>query len=106
MGFNTVAMFLNDRANELTTRGDEVLADLRDCLAGGQGTDRWGGRAGMHVLPSVHADGQQVVVAGGNRITPLGICRDRSHDPETILRQLADQHGFRLVRKRAQHDPS
>lgn len=100
MGNNTVALFLNDHADVLDRRGGDVLEALRHSMRSGCGTDQFGGPGQMQILPSCHADGQQVVVAGGNRITLLGIVSDQSHDPEKVLRELADRHGFRLVTKR------
>lgn len=94
MGYNTVAFMLNDRACELEKR-DDVGAFLCRCMRSGDG-----GNIGqmIEVLPSQHADTQQVIVAGGNRITRLGYCWGLSHNPEDILQQLAEQHGYKLVK--------
>lgn len=101
MGNNTVALFLNDCAGDLDRDGEATLRTLRECLRSGQGTDRYGGPGQMQVLPSVHADGQQIIAAGGNRITLLGIAHGLSHEPEDILRQLASHYGFTLTKKRS-----
>lgn len=97
MGFNTVAFFLNDQTDALCRDPGAVAITLRNAMSSGRGAKY--GPGGMRVLPSVHADYQQVVVAGGNRITLLGACHGLSHEPADILKQLADQHGYRLVRK-------
>lgn len=104
MGYNTVALFLNDQADICTRQGQRVLDTLIECMRSGRGTDRFGGPGQMQVLPSCHADGQQVIVAGGNRITSLGVVHGLSHEPGDVLRQIAAQHGFALVRKRHPKD--
>jgi len=99
MGNNTVAMFLNDRADVLVSDGQRVLRTLSMCLSGGEGTGDFGGPGQMQVLPSHHADYIHVVMAGGNKLSSFGFVRGSRHEPEHVLRELADQHGFRLVRK-------
>jgi hypothetical protein len=54
---------------------------------------------GFNVLPSHHADGMLVCVVGGNTIKPLGM--GFRWDDDAILKAVADQHGYRLVRKSA-----
>lgn len=106
MGNNTVAMFLNDQADIVERRGGEVLNTLKRCMGSGQGTDRLGGPGQMQVLPSHHADNIHVVMAGGNHLSSLGFVHGWQHEPEEVIRQLADQHGFRLVRKPASATPT
>lgn len=98
MGFNTVAMFLNDQSDVMERRGQEVLDTLHTCMRSGQGTDRIGGPGQMQVLPSHHADNLHVVMAGGNTLSSLGFVSGWSHDPVHALKQLAGQHGYRLVK--------
>jgi hypothetical protein len=96
MGYNTALILLNDR-----------LSDVRDCPDIGTRIYRGVLRAnredgdinpGMTALPSMHADVAQVVVIAANSIRPLGFGHWRDDDVE-LLRAVADQHGFRLVRK-------
>lgn len=94
MGFNTVALFLNDRAHDIA-KSVSILPRLKTAMSSGMCDDRGNG---MHVLPSQHADCLQIVAAGGNTIRHIGFA-SRLDDDEAILRKLADQHGFRLVRK-------
>lgn len=99
MGNNTVALFLNDQYDALTHKGQQVLNTLSECMRSGRGTDYLGGPAQMQVLPSAHADTLQIIAAGGNSIQIIGYAHWTDRTPEQVLRKLADQHGFRLVRK-------
>lgn len=95
MGFNTVAFFLNDQSDQVE-KDPDTIPRLRRALSSGSGYD---GRQYMTVLPSQHADVQQIVIAGGNRITALGSMLGLSHDIEDVARYLADQCGYQLVKK-------
>ena len=106
MGFNTVVMVLNDAADGLKDN-PEVGTDILDAMMESQR-----GEAvtfpiknycnGGMILPSQHADTVQVVAVGGNYMTPIanlyGAWRDMGN-PEQLLRRLADQLGYRIVRK-------
>jgi len=96
VGFNTACIILNDTLHSFAADpavGEKVqTAILTARRSGGYGPH------GFMALQSQHADNVQIVAIGGNRIDLLGIGHWRD-DKEALLRQLADQMGFRLVRK-------
>jgi hypothetical protein len=98
MGYNTACIILNDQLHSFAKDpdvGEKVQhAVLTAALEGGRGPH------GFMALQPEHADVAQVVVISGNIIKPLGYGHYRNTDEE-LLRHLADQHGFRLVRKPA-----
>lgn len=95
MGLNTAAIILNDRLTDL--RKSDAGTEIAKAIQDPRGTDGWT-PYGVTVLPSVHADTTQIVAIGGNSIRSLGYGR-WTDDNEALLRKLADQMGFRLVRK-------
>lgn len=100
MGFNTACVVLNDTLYSLAA-DPTAGADIRTAIleAGNPHIRLAGhGRHGFQALKSVHANTAQVVVVGGNTIRSLGYGRWDDED-EALLRKLADQLGFRLVRK-------
>jgi hypothetical protein len=96
MGLNTAAIILNDHLHELQNAPDAGAQIARAIQLGHRGKG-WT-NVGVTVLPSVHADAVQVVAIGGNAIRNLGYGHWRDDD-EKLLRKLADDMGFRLVRK-------
>lgn len=97
MGFNTAAIILNDALSSLDR--DDAGRHIRSAIQAGSRGEGWT-PVGVTVLPSQHADTVQIVAVGGNRIFTLGYGNWRD-DPESLLRALADQIGFRVVRKRS-----
>lgn len=99
MGYNTAVMLLNDRLHELR---DDPNAG-RKIYNAAITADRNGGDFQYgEVVPSHHADAIQVVLVGGNRIRTLKTLYYGSFDDnEAILRRLADEMGFRLVKKKS-----
>lgn len=100
MGFNTACIILNDQLHSLAERegvGRDIELSIltADRKRHGHSPHH---TAGFEALPSQHADTVQIVAVGGNRIFPLGYGH-WTHEPEELLRALADQMGFRLVRK-------
>lgn len=95
MGFNTVAFFLNDQSDQIES-DPQTIPRLRRAMASGNGNDD---RQYMTVLPSVHADGDQVVMAGGNRVTPVAVLYGCDHTEEALLKALADRLGYSLRKK-------
>jgi hypothetical protein len=92
MGLNTAVVVLNDHLSFIETDeffGAKVAEAVRDVHRDG------GHHNSFAVLPSGHADYDQVVVIGGNRIRRF----DQCEDAEQILRRLADSLGFSLRRK-------
>ena len=96
MGFNTVAFFLNDMSGEIEPNAIEVARKLRSAMSSGMGAKM--GQT-MEVLPSQHADYDQIIMAGGNRVTPLCSLRNCDHTEEALLHALASRLGYRLTRK-------
>jgi len=99
MGFNTVAFFLNDQSDQIES-DPNTIPRIMDSMRGGQGNDD---RQYMTVLPSVHADGDQIIMAGGNRITTIGIAHGCCHTPEALMRYLAQSLGYKIVKRPATH---
>lgn len=96
MGYNTACIISNDQLHSFAKDADVGEKVQRAVLCAG----RFGGRGphGFMALQSEHADVAQVVVVSANSIKPLGYGHWQ-HTNEELLRHLADQHGFRLVRK-------
>lgn len=95
MGFNTAMVILNDHLNEIERDpffGRKVSKAVRDVY----GTRERNWDNSFTVLPSEHADWDQLVVIGGNTIRRL----DELPDDErlSLLRRLARASGYRLSR--------
>jgi len=91
MGLNTAVMILNDHLH-LIERNGEFGKDLYHAIATAH---RDGGdHGGFAVLPSQHADYDQVVVIGGNRMRAMHAIPE--DEREKLLRGLARQYGFRI----------
>ena len=95
MGLNTAMMVLNDHLHEI--ENDPLFGKkVHDAICGAWGREPY--THGFNVLQSHHADGLNIVAVGGNTIRSLG-WSSYSADDETILRDLARKHGYRLVKK-------
>lgn len=108
MGYNTAVLVLNDGLDLLKSDPeagrkihDGILMSSRDRS---RATDV---SLGNHcnpiaVLPSHHADEVQIIAVGGNCIVPLAVLygswRDMS-DPAALLKKLAAELGYRVVKK-------
>lgn len=115
MGFNTALMVLNDGLHCLDDdpdAGKRIYNMVLEACTGRRGEVFSTGLAIMHngeargshggvvsCLSSLHADELQIIAVGGNRIQYLGYGGGYSADPETMLRNLADQMGYRIVKK-------
>ena len=95
MGFNTAAILLNDCAWEIE-RDHRLMGNIQTALASGRGG---GVGSGVTLLPSCHADMNQIVLVGGNRIKAIGCIRGGDPDKEAVLRMLASDLGYSLRRK-------
>ena len=95
MGFNTAVVVLNDHLHEIE-RDPEFGAKVAEAIRYA-GRDKYQYTSGFSVLPTQHADTMQVVAIGGNTIRNLGYSYWSAKD-EDILRSLAKDMGFRLVR--------
>lgn len=97
MGFNTAMMILNDHLH-LIEKDPEFGARVAEAV-------RHAGRgeiytSGFNVLPTQHADTMQICAVGGNTIRRIGY-GGWSNSDEELLRSLARDMGFRLVRSKA-----
>jgi hypothetical protein len=104
MGFNTTVLFLNDAVHLLTEDKkfpEKLLQAIR--MAGSCNPDRAIDVSlschvnAVRVLGVSHADNLQIFGIGGNTGQLLGLasCYNSEH---TVLRRLAAQHGYRLVK--------
>ena len=110
MGFNTAVMILNDRFEDIRREPQRFVDEM---LSGSckWGVDRGEQQHGVDfypgqsvVVPSQHADVVQVIAVGGNCLTVLGNiygsgCHSENEDQLRLLKLLADDRGYRLVKK-------
>lgn len=101
MGFNTAILLLNDATDQLSkdpklgeNMQSAILQAYREPISFPIGNHA---NAGL-VIPSRHADEIQVVLFGRNTAERIGTTYG-AMDAETVLRQLADQHGYVLRKK-------
>lgn len=101
MGLNTVILILNDRLDEIVDRPEEFTEKLIQAV---RNSDQSKIMQVAQVICQSHADYTNVLAVGGNCATVLG-CEhnggrhNTTEDRERLLEQVADQMGFRLVRK-------
>lgn len=96
MGFNTAVVILNDHLHELEK--DQKLGEKLAHAISMAGRDRLY-TSGFEVLPTQHADTMQIIAVGGNTIRRLGYS-SWSADNERILKDLASDLGYRVVKKK------
>ena len=105
MGFNTTVVVCNDFIHDIEQNPGEFAKGLAD----GIGAYTYKQRPiyigfGANVIETHHADGNAVVSVGGNCGHVLGhVLGSNREDNETklsFIKQLAEQHGYRLVKKR------
>lgn len=97
MGYNTALIIRNDFLHEI--QKDPAFGEkVREAVV--LASHERGRFTSFDVLPSQHADTAQIVVISANSIRPLGYGHWQD-DNETLLRRLADELGFRIVRKRS-----
>ena len=97
MGFNTAVMILNDHIHEIAK--DRHFGEKLAEAISRAGRERLY-TSGFEVLPTQHADTMQIVAIGGNTMRRLGYSSCYADD-EQILRDLANDLGFRVSRKRS-----
>lgn len=98
MGLNTAMIVRNDFLHEIRNDakfGEKVWTAI--CHNGDKGRTPYLGQ-GFTVLPSSHADYMQVVAVGGNLIRRVGFGGGYRATDEDILRNLARDMGYRLVK--------
>lgn len=107
MGFNTAALILNDALSGI--RHDHEIGEKIDSAVCSAHRKRGGVNASGHgtyidaiqVLPPQHADYVQIVAIGGNCIRPLG--SSGKWEPDDLLRDLAQQLGYTLRKRKLKH---
>lgn len=96
MGNNTVGLFLNDFAAEIE-RAPDLGGLIARQLRSGNGAEI--GWQALTMLPCCHADYDQVIIAGGNRINRVALLRGCDHTAEALLHKLADHLGYSLTKR-------
>ena len=108
MGYNTALMVCNDGLSQLERDADAGKKIARGVLAAGQATVNYiaiGNHANpVSILPSQHADVDQLVIVGGNTIRHVHSfyrligCSSRPLE-EDVLSALAEELGYTLRKK-------
>lgn len=96
MGFNTAVMVLNDCLHEIekdSEFGKKLSDEVRDAYSR-RGNDGW--HNSFSVLPSQHADWDQLVVIGQNRMRRFEDIDAGERD--ALLKRLARDAGYRLAK--------
>ena len=106
MGFNSTLLLLNDQLSSIERNPVAFVKEMLNAISSigcsGDQQDFWPGQS--TVMSVSHADTVTVLAVGGNHATVLGRVRNggkhhTTEDQEFILKRLADEYGFRLVRK-------
>lgn len=96
MGLNTPAIIMNDLLHEMERdpdAGRHIAYAVID-------RDHFDASAlGVKVLPCGHSSAMQIVAVGGNTIRLIGWSNSCHDSDEELLRKLADQMGYKLVKK-------
>ena len=98
MGYNTALMILNDRLHEIKDDPDFGKKIYDAVVMSRVDKNRQPYLPQVTILPSEHADVAQVVLITANSMQTLGFgyWKDSKED---LLRKLACEAGFRLVKK-------
>lgn len=106
MGYNTAVLVLNDSIHEIAKDPDFGWKVAQAAANFGKTTDiSVGGHVNAAtVYSAAHADVVQVMAFGGNHASTLmrihnGGRHYTSEEQVELIRHLADQYGFRLVKK-------
>jgi len=112
MGFNTNITICNDNLADYERHSERFARIICGGALKRDGEEQWG----ITVLPAEHADGTQLIAAGGNFATKLytGWYAGSHHTEEgqvALLRQWAESLGYRISKKpvvsvAAQHNRS
>lgn len=118
MGYNTTVIIRNDAARGIAKDpdfGKKVVEAMAIAMTPEPARTKYHGHGSTDissgpdanaatVVESHHADMTAIVAVGGNYATQIGMVLGYAHhrpeDIERILREVAGQHGFRLVKKR------
>lgn len=101
MGWNTYITVNNDRLDELDD--PEFGRKLRDAIlrqACSKEQTRANGLPGVLIMAQEHAD--TILILAGGSMQPLLGCGQWRDSPHELLKKVAEQHGFSLVKKRKQ----
>lgn len=94
MGYNTVALFLNDRITDVRTEAQRSIDHIYERALR---NDRNHGPFGIQVLPAYHADQAPIILGGANSIEIIGeVHWSQKEDIPSILRAIAYKHGFTI----------
>jgi hypothetical protein len=108
MGYNTTILILNDTMHEIDDDPKAWWEETRENIYRRLSQDgpfpRWGGRGGTKVISNEHANYTNIIAVGGNTATILHLSlNSRHHEPqdkERIVREMASELGFYLVKKK------
>jgi len=106
MGFNSTVLILNDRLSEIEREPERFVKEMVYGIhLSGRPEDQVDFSPGQSIVMSCeHADRVTILAVGGNCATIMGKFHNGGHhhtkgDQESLLKMLADEYGFRLVRK-------
>ena len=112
MGINSTIFIYNDLLGEIERDPEGFVREMcREIQGFGYSTEMKTFFPGQSTVMSVaHADYVTVLAVGGNHATVLGRMHNggRHHSPQDqvkLLREIASQHGFNLVRKPKKKGP-
>jgi hypothetical protein len=106
MGYNSTVLVLNDRLGEIERDPEGFVKEMITAIhrkgSRDEEMDFYPGQSS--VIHCAHADEVTVMAVGGNHATILGrLHNGGNHHTEenqiSILKRIADDYGFRLVRK-------
>ena len=102
MGYNSTLIILNDSLHEIESDkdfGKKVHDAVLEVNRGKPVTIRSGSHVNAAtVVESHHADFMRILAVGGNSASDLGYGGSYRATPEEILKHLAEQLGYRLVK--------
>lgn len=99
MGFNTAMIVRNDFLHDIEDDAEFGKKVAEAVRANGDARHMRTHSQGFSVLQSQHADYVQIVAISGNTIRYYGTGGNWRDSDEQILARLADNAGFRLVKK-------
>ncbi len=105
MGFNSTLLILNDHLGQIERDPEGFVREMVNAISSlGCSGDQEDFHSQSTVMSVAHADTVTVLAVGGNHATVLGRVynggkHEAPEDKEFVLRRLAEENGFRLVRK-------
>lgn len=102
MGLNTTLLILNDYLGELE-KTENIGNKLVDIIHRGYVADSlvndYSSIPGVRVIDTTRSSHQHLLLVGGNTSVFVGSVPKWSNEPIEIIRQMADELGYKLVRK-------